>query len=983
MDALLRHWPRQSSGHMLPSSPTSSLSQDDPRRLDRAWLQMQYSEKERKHQQLKSCIQRLRAARVPGSDPGSVDGAFEEYARVKSEARDIVRALVTSKPPGGQGRFQSRRGARGRHGSVQETVERLEMLRIANGINDNDDDVDGLMAAFGDMGIADATGAGRPPHSKTKGDRVHSSWLTTIRDWKTAIQKLLDSHRASLTEMYRVYERNATPQMVERMFNDPSFRAETLQRLRTTKVLLVSNEYAKAAAYWPMYERRFRNYDVLKEAVSEVDRFLRLGEAGVEDGDRLVKDYVIAERGDAILEFANIDSYNSPVMRFRVSSHMLAETSPIFKAIFQGQFSHPKVLDRDLRELDGQVPREPPPFVTCPDGTEVKLYSMPQLELNKEGSLTVLLYAAHMQNDNVPREVSFAQFTAIAEVCLRYQCTSPLEIVVEHRWLPAWVHMATEDQPDGLLLISYAFGLRRIFTRMSKNAVLNIVDEEELRGKNWPDKIKEKVWAVRSAKMAQVHAACSEAIQEYFRPPTGQRSDGQGTSPRNGSPLPPSSFSRVSAFLPTLQSDKPLPPPSYGSLFSLTSTPRCPKGSHWCDATNLGWLLLAFNELQLLWTVIAPTALPRVQETSPPHPSAPRSLAQLLDALRSIPSPPQAVHPGGSGVCDPAPVFRAAVNDVYNSISGLTLFDVDGKRHGWALSKRSANGPQDVRKIPLGSFGMISLKDDKASPIHCMDNGHEANLESLGNYSEDSDHGSGDDDGIWVYHPPVAFAPDGAVCLRIMSSVDNLDDLHALAVTNRTFYTVFKQNELTLMRRLVKANRRMTLNLLLAGSGEPLPSETGRRDDDKVLLQDNESAGHDVVDVYCYSMEDGDVQQQIQQQHPDGNAVSNGGVGPDGWVLEEPGDDHCMTEEEARQILWPDQPPDLPRHHDDMAGYATTGGGRARRTLSTPVPREDSGEKFLAGEITIMQVAEEKALVVLGDKNLREELDCRRGITSE
>ncbi|KUI60839.1 hypothetical protein VP1G_08042 [Cytospora mali] len=988
-----------------PSSTTSSTttttttnSPSSPRdpKLNRAQVQMRYNDKERKQQQLKACIQRLRAAMVPGSDPGSVDGAFDEFARVRETAVNIVQALVTSRGPDGSGPgpFQSR-GMRRRDGSVQETVERLEMLRIANGDKSSDNDVDGLMAAFGNMGIAESTAAGRAPSQNERRDQINPVWLAAIRDWKAVVQKLLESHRSSLVGMYRAYEKDATTEIVERMLDDSKYRVEAIHKMRTRRPSLVSDELSRAAVYWPTHERRFRNYDTLREAAMEADRLLRLGEAGGDERDRLVKDYVISAGGDAVLEFANLGSPDSPVLHFRVSSHMLAETSPIFKAVFQGQFSHPRVLDRDLRELDGQVPREPPRFVTCPDSAEVKLYSMPQLELNKEDSLTVLLYAAHMQNDKIPREVSFAQFTAIADVCLRYQCTSPLEVVVEHRWLPAWMHMATEDQPDGLLLISYTFGLRRIFTRMSKTAVLNIVDEEELRGKNWPERIKEKVWAVRSAKMAQVYAACTGAIQEYFRPPTGHSSDEQPTNRQADETLPPPSFPKPSSFLPTLQLEQP-PPPSYLSLFSLTSIPRCPKGSHWCDATNLGWLLLVLNELQLLWTVITPSALPGEQEARP-RPPSPRSLAQLLNALRSIPSPPQPVHPAGSGVCDPAPAFRAAVNDVYNSTSGLTLFDVDGKRHGWALSKQHANGPQSVLKLPLGTFASMSLEDGKVAPVHVVDHvdaGPEATVGSSKSYSEDAsltgDEDSDDadddadeaDDGHWVNRPPVTFIPNNSVCLRIMSAVDNFEDLHTLAVTNRTFYATFKQNELTLMRRLVKANRRLTLSAPLAEGGGPLPSKTERRDDDKVLLQIKEAmttpttasvgAGQGIVEENHYSVVDGTTR---YHPHPGGNVDSTDEGKLYGCGHENLADANSMTEEEAHRILWPDQTPGSPC---DKAVVDV-----APPPLSPQMSRENSAEKFLAGEMSIVQTAEEKALVILGDKNLREELDWRKGITSE
>ncbi|KUI63975.1 hypothetical protein VM1G_10767 [Cytospora mali] len=993
-------WSASSTTTTTTTTTTANNSPSSPRepKLNRAQVQMRCNDKERKHQQLKACIQRLRAAMVPGSDPGSVDGAFDEFASVREMALEIVQALLTPRGPAGSGHshgpFQSR-GMRRRNGSVQETVERLEMLRIADGNKSSDNDVDGLMAAFANMEIAGSTAAGRAPSKNERGGQVNPVWLAAIRDWKAVIQKLLESHRTSLAGMYRAYEKDATPEMVERMLDNSKYRVEAIHKMRARRPSVVSDEFAKAAFYWPTHERRFRNYDTLREAVMEADRFLRLGEAGGDEGDRLVKDYVISAGGDAVLEFANLGSFDSPVLQFQVSSHMLAETSPIFRAVFQGQFSHPRVLDRDLRELDGQVPREPPRFVTCPDGAEVKLYSMPQLELNKEDSLAVLLYAAHMQNDKIPREVSFAQFTAIADVCLRYQCTSPLEVVVEHRWLPAWMHMATEDQPDGLLLISYTFGLRRIFTRMSKTAVLHIVDDEELRGKNWPERIKEKVWAVRSAKMAQVYAACTGAIQEYFRPPTGHSSDEKPTSRRAGETLPPPPFPKPSSFLPTLQFEQP-PPPSYLSLFSLTSTPRCPKGSHWCDATNLGWLLLVLNELQLLWTVITPSALPGGQGAGS-RPPSPRSLAQLLNALRSIPSPPQPVHPGGSGVCDPAPAFRAAVNDVYNSTSGLTLLDVDGKRHGWALSKQHANDPQSVLKLPLGTFASMSLEDGKVAPVPVDDHVDacpEAIVESSQGYSGDAsfteDEGLDDadadadeaDDGHWVNRPPVTFIPDSSDCLRIMSAVDSFEDLHALAVTNRTFYTTFRQNELTLMRRLVKANRRLTLNVLLAEGGGPLPSKTGRRDGDKVLLQVKEAmttpttaslgASQGIVEENHYSVVDGTTR---YHQHPGGDVDSKSEGKRHGSNHEDLVDGNSMTEEEAHRILWPDQAPGPP--------CDKTVADVAPPPLSPQMPRENSAEKFLAGEMSSVQAAEEKALVVLGDKNLREELDWRKGITSE
>jgi hypothetical protein len=196
---------------------------------------------------------------------------------------------------------------------------------------------------------------------------------------------------------------------------------------------------------------------------------------------------------------------------------------------------------------------------------------MPQKELNKHEALTILLHAAHMHNKLVPREIDFPVFVSIAEVCLRYRCTAPLELQVEYQWLPEWMHMAGEDSPDGLLLISYAFGLRGIFTRMSKTAILNASDEEQIQRKeSWPQTVRDKIKAIRSAKLAQIHDCCTSAMEEYFKPP---REDTERKA-------------------------------SVGSLI-LTTTPRCPRGSHQCDATNLGWLMLVYNELRVLPSIMA------------------------------------------------------------------------------------------------------------------------------------------------------------------------------------------------------------------------------------------------------------------------------------------------------------------------------------------------------------------------------------------
>lgn len=492
---------RSSSGRSINSMQTPSIARAWPSLQGQAQRQAVNSVLlDAKSQQLRGFTQCLRAAWSPGNDPNHVDVAFDVYAGMQKAASNLVRALGMSSNTGPKGHVARRPG------SVEETVERLEMLSLTS--TSGDGNVDALRTSFGDMGISDtmdddehdddddAPGPGPGP-GQDRGRPVKDAWLATIRDWRSALQKLFDSHRASLAGTYQSYEHDATPELIERVFVDTAFRAEAIHKMRNSPSY---KAFAAAPAYWPKYERRFQNYDTLKRALQDVDQMLQRGSGWcdpdvVENSARFVREYTIAPRGDTILEFANTNSSghdsNIPVLRFRVSSHMLAETSSLFARLFSEDLIHEAAWDDDPlaeRYLSAGCPR----IMTCADGSEARLYSMPQVEHNLEDSLAILLHAAHMHTDRVPRAVSFEQFVAIAEACIRYHCTSPLEVFVEHFWLPAWVHKAVEDQPDGLLVISYAFGLRRLFTRVSKTAVLNIVDEEELAAKPWPQKVRDR-----------------------------------------------------------------------------------------------------------------------------------------------------------------------------------------------------------------------------------------------------------------------------------------------------------------------------------------------------------------------------------------------------------------------------------------------------------------------------------------------------------
>src|SRR6266536_5475646 len=168
--------------------------------------------------------------------------------------------------------------------------------------------------------------------------------------------------------------------------------------------------------------------------------------------------------------------------------------------------------------------------------------------------------------------------------------------------------------------------------------------------------------------------------------------------------------------------------------------------------------MIVDNELRLLPSLMNSVDFPNL-------PKAPkRSLKELVDCMRLMPSAPQ-VH---SGICDYAPAFRSEISDIYNSVMGLTLRDVSG-RDGWALSKDARQADDTVE----GHRGAIELPAEPRRPA-AMSN-------------ED-------------------------ISLRILSHIGNLKDLNAAAMIDRTFYGAYKRNEASLLKNIMKAERRRTLS---------------------------------------------------------------------------------------------------------------------------------------------------------------------------
>lgn len=404
-------------------------------------------------------------------------------------------------------------------------------------------------------------------------------------------------------------------------------------------------------AQLPHHEDSYKLYERLHLALNGIRRLRQLAEMGISPS-RDVVEFTISPRGDTFLAFARTTAEPSDshaVVLFRVSLRMLAKTSPIFACMFFRVRGSPYLDSAD--SITDQLP-PPPTRLVWSDEHELEVFSMPQFETNRLRSMEILLHAAHIHHRAMPRHVSLDQFVAIAECSLRYKSSFPLRNMVENRWLVQWMHKAAED--DNLLVISYAFRAREIFTRLSKRAILNVVDSSDLNSKPWPQRVKNQIWVTRCNKEAEVYARCRRMLHEHLRT----------RSPHE---------------------------PNLSNTTALVSRTQCPQGSHSCDAANLGWVMLMYNEMDLLPRVMGSAAFDHL-------PSRPRSLAQLLDLLRRMPSPASPVHQAAE--CNPIPAFRAAIAEIHRSVKMLKLQDMSSKIHDAA--------PPDTFARLLESRGMFS-----------------------------------------------------------------------------------------------------------------------------------------------------------------------------------------------------------------------------------------------------------------------------------
>ncbi|KAI9867731.1 MAG: hypothetical protein M1813_008531 [Trichoglossum hirsutum] len=413
----------------------------------------------------------------------------------------------------------------------------------------------------------------------------------------------------------------------------------------------------------------------IKERIAELTGFLQdIGQLAVsvlerpqnnqtgEGGKTNIYESRIDSEGDIILDFASGD-INYSRLQYQVSSHMLSKASPLFAQalkIAPSRMPGPFIP----KGMEGQLPVVPPVRVPAKSAT---LIFMPQKEYSI-GALGIVLCAAHMRNDKVPRSISFRELVEVARVCQQYQCIDPVSLFVELLWLPQWQEWIGHPGYGDFLLISYVFGHARIFETASKRVILQLRgDQDVMEDKMLPLHVRERLRQVRAAILARILDCCRKTMRQYLPPP------------------PPPEPNRLDGADWSANSNR------WVAASSLESELHCPKMNRQCDANNLGWLMLIFNELGILGSVMN-SNLNLAQGTWYTG-----SLGGLIAKLCAVPSAVK-VHDGD---CDYAPAFRSKICEIFNTIKGLDLSEVNG------------NYPE--RKRSSGVFGEMPRTTDTLS----------------------------------------------------------------------------------------------------------------------------------------------------------------------------------------------------------------------------------------------------------------------------
>lgn len=187
--------------------------------------------------ELQSLVQRMRSA---PSAPSQVDHAYKEFLKIKDRCSALCLAIM-------QEELKPLRSSP----STNETFLRQDLDTEAPrspGMLDN-------RSSFSGKSLAEVVSANGGNRLGLQGTDL---WMSPIRDWKACVEALNEAFRTSLAETYKTYEKDATHEMIETLFNNKRFRRDAVTRMRNasvTRVLAPDPQFVSLAAT-PTFNKR-------------------------------------------------------------------------------------------------------------------------------------------------------------------------------------------------------------------------------------------------------------------------------------------------------------------------------------------------------------------------------------------------------------------------------------------------------------------------------------------------------------------------------------------------------------------------------------------------------------------------------------------------------------------------------------------------------------------------------------------------------
>lgn len=154
--------------------------------------------------------------RTGPTGPKEVDGAYDVYNKYKDRANALCYAILHEE-------FKPTRHA----SNATENLRRDSSLESPNPLYDQ-------RSSFSGRSLTEiVTGSGgRSTH-------LNEAGLNTVREWRGQLESLAEWFKINLAETYKKFEPDATPDMMESLFNNKRFRREAVHRMRNASVTRV------------------------------------------------------------------------------------------------------------------------------------------------------------------------------------------------------------------------------------------------------------------------------------------------------------------------------------------------------------------------------------------------------------------------------------------------------------------------------------------------------------------------------------------------------------------------------------------------------------------------------------------------------------------------------------------------------------------------------------------------------------------------